>query len=418
MLSRRAFGLSAAAIGMTQPLASWAQDAIPDHALFNWGHLYLPYYLAQKAAAASGDDQAIQELSQQAAMVGDEVAATALRSHSTPIPAELELTAAPAIATIVERARDRRLVILNEAHNISGHRAFAEDVLRALRPLGFNVFAAETFNWQTDWGSPVQSISAGAPFLHQHGYYSRDPVYAETVRAALELGYRLAGYEISRAQSLLADDASWQDRINEREEAQARNLIANVLQADPTARVVILCGLNHVTEAPIDDLEWFASRLKRLSGIDPLTIEQSANWPAVDPANDAAATRAVLDRLAPTEPVAVFEPSGRAFTTDPYSDRVDLSVFHPRVAPVNGRPGWLAADPSRKETAVRFSAPGGPALIQAIRRSEGMGAVPSDHCLVTPEQTSATLYLRPHDYLIRLETQAGLSLVGELTVQN
>ena len=100
MLSRRAFGLSAAAIGLTKPPAALAQDAIPDHALFNWGHLYLPYYLAQKTAAASGDAQAVGDLSQQAAMVGDEIAATAQRPRSTPIPEELALTAAPAIATI------------------------------------------------------------------------------------------------------------------------------------------------------------------------------------------------------------------------------------------------------------------------------------------------------------------------------
>lgn len=387
-----------------------------DDALFNWGHLYLPAYLSQKAAAVSGDFQAVDLFSQQAAMVGDEEGATSPRPPRTTIPDELELTASPAIATIVERVRDAQVVILNEAHNISGHRAFVEQVLRALRPHGFSVFAAETFNWQRDWGAPVQDLRPGAPFLHQHGTYSRDPVYAEAARAALELGYRLAGYEITRAQSVVADDAPWQEKINEREEAQARNLIANVLEPDPTARVVVLCGLNHVTEAPIDELEWFASRFKRLSGIDPLTIEQSANWPAFDPANDAAATRAVLERLAPSEPVAVFEPTGRAFTVDPYSDRVDLSVFHPRIAAVNGRPGWLAADPTRRATSVRFKAPGGPALIQAIRWTEGMGAVPSDHCLVAPDQTGATLYLRPNDYLIRIENSAGLSVLGQLTV--
>ena len=417
MLSRRALGLSAAALGLGGLATARAQDPLNDDASFYWGELYLPLYLAQKAAAESGDLQAADLFAQQAAMVGDEASATAARTLSTPVPDELPLSGTPALAAIVERARDARIVILNEAHNVSGHRAFAEQVLRALRPLGFTVFAAETFNWDESAATPVQDLRVGAPFLHAHGYYTRDPVYAETVRTALALGYRLAGYEMTRSQRRLGPDAAFADRVNEREEAQARNLIANVLGADPEARVVVLCGLFHVTETPIDDTEWFASRLKRLTGLDPLTIEQSGNWPAFDPANDSAPTRAVLQRLAPTGPVAVFERSGRAFSTDPYSGRVDLSIFHPRLAPVNGRPGWLAADASRRATPVRFPAPGAPALVQAIRRSEGMGAAPSDHCLVTPDQTSAVLYLRPSDYLIRIETQGGWRLIGQLRVE-
>lgn len=417
MLSRRAFGLMTAASALAGAPPLSAQEALSEPELFQWGHLYLPYYLSAQAAAESGDWSAVQEFAQQAAMVGDEAGATSQRFPRQTIPAELELRGEPAIAAIVERARDARVVILNEAHHISGHRAFAEQVLRALRPLGFDVFAAETFSWDDLSPAKVQGLRPGAPFLHQHGYYSRDPVYAEAVRAALALGYRLAGYEITDAQSLLPADAPPADSINEREEAQARNLIANVLDPDPQARVVVLCGLSHVTEAPMGATEWFASRLKRLAGLDPLTIEQSANWPAFDPDLDRATTRAVLERLSPTEPVAVFEPSGRPFAVDGYADRVDLSVYHPRFAPVDGRAGWLAADPTRRATPVRFPAQSELSLIQAVSRDEGMGAVPSDHCLVEPGRETAVLHLRPADYLIRLETLAGWRGVGTLRVE-
>lgn len=418
MLSRRAFGAFAASAALAPSLApslARSQDALDDRALFIQTNLYLPHYLALKAQADAGDRNARGMLSQHAAFVGDEVAATFSVGSPAEIPAELDLRAEPAIAAILERARDARVVILNESHSISGHRSFAAQVLRALRPLGFDIFAAETFSWG-DQGATVETLGAGDAFLPSHGYYSRDPVYAETAREALALGYRLAGYEQTQAQRRLGPDASSTDRINERDEAQARNLIDHVLTPNPDARVFVLCGFSHVTEAPMDDMEWFASRLKRLTGLDPLTMEQSFNWPAFDPTNDAGATRAVLERLSPTQAVAVCEPSGRAFTTEPYSDRVDLSIFHPRREPVNGRPGWLAADPMRRPAPVSFPAQDGPALIQAVPRAEGMGAVPSDQVLLTPAQTSATLYLRPGDYLIRLETEAGWRPVGGLSV--
>jgi|SRR5690606_3954053 len=66
-----------------------------------------------------------------------------------PDPAELaaydDAVAEDAIRTIVERARDRRIVIVNEAHDSPRDRAFVLKVAEALRPLGFTHFAAEAF---------------------------------------------------------------------------------------------------------------------------------------------------------------------------------------------------------------------------------------------------------------------------------
>src|SRR5688500_6894839 len=96
---------------------------------------------------------------------------------------------------------------------------------------------------------------------------------------------------------------------------------------------------------------WFAARLKEATGIDPLTIEQSGNWPATRPENDPAHVRAVLDRFAPTAPIAVSK-DGVSFGSPSYGGQMDLSVFHPRLAPVSGRPGWLAVDPERRAIEV------------------------------------------------------------------
>lgn len=417
MLSRRLFGLASAA-SLALPASLRAQEAMGSRALFLNAHLYLPHYLDLIAAAETGQAPDSQDLAEFAAFLGDEARATSMKPSGFEIPDELVLTAEPAIACIVERARDKRVVILNEHHGISRHRSFAAQVLRALRPLGFDIFAAETFVGKPnkDTPHPVESLRHGMAFLPVHGYYSRDPVYAETAREALELGYRLAAYELTQDQRRLPRDATSAQRIEEREHAQARNLIDNVLIPNPDSKVVVLCGHSHVAEEPIDETEWFAARLKRYSGIDPLTIEQSSNYPAHDPDNDPPLTKAVLERLKPDQPVCVFEPSGVAFTASSYSRRVDLAVYHPRKPLVDGRPEWWINDPERRPAPVNFSPSADLSLIQAIRITEGMGAVPSDHVLIPPNGTKATLSLRPGTYVIRRETLSGWQIIGSLEV--
>ena len=127
-------------------------------------------------------------------------------------------------------------------------------------------------------------------------------------------------------------------------------------------------------------------------------------------------TRAVLAKLAPEQPVCVSEPSGQAFTAKSYAGKVDLAVYHPRKPDVNGRPEWLATDPSRRVAPIRFTPSEEISLIQAVIAIETMGAVPSDHVLVPPGQSQTTLYLRPGYYVIRRETLQGWEIIGSLSI--
>lgn len=417
MLSRRAFTLLSGAAAFA-PAGVMAQDRLDATGLSNSADLYLPRYLDLIEKADQGDMAARSFLYQYASFVGDEARATQAPTRALALHETVALSAQPAIETIVERARDKRIVILNEHHCISRHRHFTAQVLRALRPLGFDIFAAETFVGKPRRNMPlaIEELRADMPLVSHHGFYTRDPVYAETVRESLQLGYRLAAYEQADHQTLLGDDASATDRVNAREEAQARNFIDHILTPNPDSKIVVLCGHSHILEEPQDDREWFAARLKRYTGLDPLTVEQSLNYPAHDPANDPSLTRAVLEQLAPDQPVCVFEPSGQAFTSRSYTGKVDLAVYHPRKPQVHGRPEWWANDPTRHPAPVTFAASEQIGLIQAVRAVETMGAVPSDHVLVPAGDTRAMLYLRPGYYVIRRETVTGWEIIGSLDI--
>jgi hypothetical protein len=92
-------------------------------------------------------------------------------------------------------------------------------------------------------------------------------------------------------------------------------------------------------------------------------------------------------------------------------------VFHPPVADVAGRPGWLAADPARRR--VEVAVPGSreaTVLVQAIHAVDSDLAIPADQLVLPPGAVSAVLFLRPGVYRLRLETDAGLVPLKMVTV--
>ena len=392
MLTRRFLGLSLAATAAMAGRAARAQTPLTAVDQYQAEGRYLPFYLDLKAQFEAGDESAKYYLPWFAAFVGDEAIAIGLDERTRPADALLPdlagAEAEDALEVIVRAAADKQVVILSEAHNISGHRGFAARVMRALRPLGFDTFAAETFGG-------MGGYRAGAPLNSRSGYYTADPVYAETVREAATLGYVFADYE-QRADQRAPADSAIDARTTAREIAQAQNLIETVLKPRPEARVLVQCGYMHATEVEGAGGLWFAGQLKAATGIDPLTIDQSSNWPATRPEADTPETAAVLARFAPTRPIAVSR-DGRAFANRLFDGRIDISVFHPRLPTVAGRPGWLAADPARTAVEVAVPAFEGPALLQALHMGEG-AAIPADHLLLEPGQANATLLLRPGPY--------------------
>jgi hypothetical protein len=393
---------------------AWRAEPDPD-ALFFSEARYVPLWKrhAESAAAEPGMDQlAIQFY----AMLGDERRAF-MPSIEEP-PADLaDCVAVDALDAIAEAAQDRRVVILNEAHNVSGHRAFAARVLRRLRPLGFDWYAAETFTPGPS-PTPASTWKAGAPITPKVGWYLMDPVFAELLREAADLGFRFIEYEHDTEKRPVPPRATGLERIEIREEAQADNL-ADFLLRNPEARVVVHCGYSHAAEVPIGpaSTEWFAARLKRKTGLDPLTIDQSSSWPGPDPALEDAVSRAVRERFGAREPVVLRKPGGGWLTFGGYVGAMDMAVFHPRWEDRNGRPGWLAADPRRRAAPVRLQARSDAyRLLQAVPLNEPDATAPADQLPLAAGQDRATLYLAPGAYRVRIETLAGYEPLGDLHV--
>lgn len=288
-------------------------------------------------------------------------------------------TAHDAIAEIVRRARSTNIVILNEAHYSPRDRAFALTVARALRPLGYAILAAETF---TD----VSRLAADGFARLNSGAYLKDPIFAGFLREALALGYRPVAYEITMEQRAKAGDLSKRETtIATREDAQVANLMSAVFTTNPGAKVLIHVGHSHVAEAalPLDEgttIEWMAARLKKATGVDPLTIDQTSLTDLSPEARNAYPIAA--GKVGRRE--GILFSGDRPLVLGEYAGAVDLQVVHPARTYRYGRPTWLAALGGRPVAIPMAVLPvQGERLIQAFAADAPADAVPLDQVVVT-----------------------------------
>lgn len=363
------------------------------------GGLYLPRYLA-------GADAPGLPFAQFAAFLGDEKAALSGQLFPRDDSARLgpDATSEDALQAIARQASRHRVVILNEAHVCSRHRHFLGEVARTLRPLGFDHLAMETL--KNDGEAAFRQYESAVP---EAGTYSWDPVLAETMRAALGLGYRFLAYE-QRPDQKPADPQVAGGAIAARESAQAANLLAALTGLPKTSRLLVYVGYSHLRETPdARGNRWLGGRL-RDAAVDPLTIEQSATG-AFEPAGVSSQLAQDVAARFPGLRSVVATDDGRIVGAEPRG--ADLAVFHPPLSAVAGRPGWLAADGSRRLCRIdpNFKIDG-PVLAQAMRIGE-KSLVPADQYLLGPTSEKIVFFLRPGRYRLRLEEVGGHRLLHE-----
>lgn len=284
------------------------------------------------------------------------------------------LSAEP-VQRLTEAARQAQIVIINEAHDQPLHRLVIERLGRALAD-DIEFFAAETF------AHNELAIRQAGRIPTSLGYYSSEPIFGRQLRALDAQGYRFVAYE-ARPHQDPPEGTDRAGRVIAREEAQAENLIAEVLTDDPDARILVHVGYSHALEAPVQnfgrEIEWFAARLKRKTGIDPLTISQThCSLKDDDPAN-------ALDALRLVDGREVVESSGA----------IDHFIAHPQMRFENGRPAWRRAiGDVEVPVPERFQPDDQRVLIEARAPDQPADEVPVERLLLYPGE-SLPLLLPP-----------------------
>ncbi len=291
-----------------------------------------------------------------------------------------------ALRVIEREAARTQIVIYGEEHHLPQTRSLYEPMLRMLWRLGYRYLAAETFTDSVALpGFKVPTFTSGV--------YLRDPVYANAIRTAVDLGYSLIAYE--ETGSAPSGDHSFRDR------RQAENIHARVLAKDPRAKVLVLAGRGHASEVTAPD-DWtpMASVLKRISGIDPFTIfgvrmGERLTREEEDPMYRYATANGLV-----SQPTIFVDSAARRTLGD---DSFDAFVFWPRTRIVDGRPDWLETVLRRKRVPIpgKLTMGQGIRLVQAFRTGEPDRAIPVDQILITDTRVPGVLMLPRGSYRIR-----------------
>ena len=277
------------------------------------------------------------------------------------------------------------VIMLNEAYNKPVHRAFASSLLDDLYKRGYRYLAMEMLN-----PMPDQELTK---LTYQTGHFATEPVAGEMIRVALELGYKLVAYE---------DPLAKEHTSTERDSIQALN-IARILKQDPEAKIFVYAGYGHIAEkSTTPDFIPMGMAFKRMTGIDPLTIDQTDMTEESNFSFGKAFYDAYLEKFplsTPSIPLDNDEPVNVTGTT-----LYDLTVIHPKTTYRDARPTWLALSNRRQPVYVKptnrevF-------LVQAYYQFESFGTkpgqvVPADQTYFSSGKGNYTLYLRRGKYIL------------------
>ncbi len=323
-------------------------------------------------------------------------------SHDAPSPlASARWHAVPALDAIAALARTRRAVFFNENHSAPITRTLTVALLARLRAEGYDTFAAETL-YHSDSAALMRRGYATAA----SGFYTEEPIEAEMVRTALQLGYRVIAYE-----------AATSAHRHAREREEAANLYRRAFAGHPDARLVVDAGFAHIRKRGVYlGGHSMAEDFMRISGIDPLAVEQTMLFGHLRAADNQPIWNAVMRALHPTQPIVFETRHGKPWSLRPGA--YDVSVFFPPQLLQRGRPTWLGLwglrDPYQVEDSLCMQH--FPCLIEARPVGEGHDAIPSDRLVLRCAGEIRQLWLRPGRYRLSARDRSD-RLLGQARIE-
>lgn len=285
---------------------------------------------------------------------------------------------------ILNRSKNEKLIIINEAHNNSRHRVFTTSLLKGLYKNGYRFLGIEAL-------ADTLINQRKFPILKSGSMYIHESQYANLIKEALDIGFTLFNYEYKWVKGKTGKD---------REREQAEN-IAKVMTQNPNAKFLIHCGYDHLNEGIPEIKEWekaMAARVNNLTGINPFTIDQircsekgdlKFNTPYIQMANI-------------KNPSIMVNTQGEVYNGEINNKRADCSIIYPISTYTNQRPDWLTLEGQRKTFHIPTnSITEYPVLVMAYRNNEfDQKGIAADVTEITSKDQKADLILDKGNYQI------------------
>jgi len=208
-----------------------------------------------------------------------------------------------------------------------------------------------------------------------------------------------------------------------REETQASNLYHRIFIDDPEAKVLVYAGRAHIAET-LDSMQleegamefgMMAGYFKRISKIDPFTIDQLEHSEYSQPSYESSVFKSLKDAKIPD--LAPFNVLIKKSTGEPLgaAGYYDVTLVESPTKYVNGRPDWLVTLPGYQSLDVDLTAyqptDSGYYMVQAVYTTEDADlAVPADQLAYSKGQLKTSLLLRAGTYTLRILDGKGQTL--------
>ncbi|WP_426481789.1 hypothetical protein [Chryseobacterium sp. R2ACT005] len=286
---------------------------------------------------------------------------------------------------ILKKADDEKIIIINEAHHNASHRTFASSLLQGLYDRGYRYIGIETLE-----GDSLNTVKFATL---NSGYYSKEPEFGNFIYNALKIGFKLFPYEA-------------EGNNKEREIGEAKNIF-NFMQQNKEGKYLIYCGYQHAYEGIHKSWEkTMAGRLSDLTGINPLTIDQTQfseksllkyNEPLLKLVNN-------------TVPVVLKDENQMIYNGEDKELYTDIKIIHPVTKYIKGRPDWMLHENRKfyKIPAAQLSTY--PVMVFAYRKGEfeqkGIPAdiielnTPQDHRFLILDKGNYDIVIKDKEYNI------------------
>lgn len=139
------------------------------------------------------------------------------------------------INTLDSLYKTNNVVLINEAHHVSKHRAFLYNQLHILKSLNYKYLAIEALNSGL-WEDSLL-LQRAYPIYTKTGIYINDPIFANIIRRAIKLGFKLIPYE------------SYEKN---REQKQAINIAKQYDKSK--GKLIVYAGYAHICKSENDKL--------------------------------------------------------------------------------------------------------------------------------------------------------------------
>ena len=295
---------------------------------------------------------------------------------------------------ILKRSQLHRIVMFNEAHDIAQHRVLTYRMLSGLWKQGYRYFAAESLN-----SSASSQLNKGY-VTNNIGYYTRESIYANLVLKAKEIGFEIVSYDMHKPSKLNTTD--------ERETNSALTLKEKVFDKDPNAKIIIHVGYSHINEE-----EWLASKLKSITNLETLTIDQTTRIERSNTEFEHPTYTKAVNEVGLQEPF-IFVKGNETWSSD--SNKWDISIFWPRTSYLNGRPKWASLNRKSYELASIDCNDLYPCMVDVFKFNH-TDEVPFDRVIISSKEELKSVFLSKGNNIVVTSDRNGKQ-IKKITIQN